>query len=145
MAWATLDEIGDYPSPIEVTDAHLFVAQDLVELFANVTEDATDQDLISTRDVRLLNRAVIYQSIFVANHSELLTSHDVTSASGDGLSAQYRTADAQLLAPMASRLINRLSWRQRGLRVQPRGRYVESDRGSRDSAARDDRRVWDQL
>ena len=146
MSWATLAEIGDYPSPVTVTQAHLDLAQDMIEIRANTTETASDDGNISPRNLRLLNRAVIYQAIFVANHPEVLTSHDVNSASGDGLSAQYRTADAQLYAPMATRCINRLSWMLCGIRVGRRAtRGFVDDRGNRDSAVRDDRRVWTPL
>jgi len=146
MAWATLAEITEYPGGDQVTTAHLALAQDLVEIFAGVTEDASDQDLVSSRDLRLLNRAVIYEAIFVSDHPEVLTVHDVESASGDGISAQYRTANAQFIAPLADRCINRLSWRQRGLRVRRRGaRYDLDDRGNRDSAVRDDDRLWTPL
>lgn len=144
MSWATLDEVGDYPSPVTVTQAHLDLAQDMIEIAAGCTEDATIN--ISERNLRLLNRAVIYQTIFVANHPELLTSHDVTSASADGVSAQYRTADAQLYAPMASRCVRRLSWQQRGVRTRPFGAGPDvSLAASRDSAARDDARCWTPL
>lgn len=144
MAWATLAEVQDYPSPIDVTQAHVDLAQDMIEIQANTTETASDDGNISPRNLRLLNRAVIYQAIFIANHPELLVTHDVTNASSDGLTASYRTADAQLYAPMATRCLNRLSWRQTGIRVGKREQYL-SDRGNRDSAVRDDGRRWTQL
>lgn len=145
--WATLADVADYPSPVTVTQAHLDLAQDMVEIEANTTEQASDDGNIAPRDLRLLNRAVIYQAIFIANHPEILTSHDVTSASGDGLSAQYRTADAQLYAPMASRCIRRLSWRMAGLTVRSKrwAPLADDDHGNRDSAVRDDRRSWTPL
>jgi hypothetical protein len=142
MSWATLDEVGDYPSPVEVTQEHLDLAQDMIEIAAGCTDSGATINL-SDRNLRLLNRAVIYQSIFVANHPELLISHDVTSASADGVSAQYRTAEAQLYAPMASRCVRRLSWKQRGVKTRPMGAGPDvSLAASRDSAARDDARCW---
>jgi hypothetical protein len=141
VAWATLAEVADFPSPVEVTQAHIDLAQDMIEIHAGTTEQASDDGLIGTRNLRLLNRAVTYQAIFIANHPEILTSHDVSSAAADGVTAQYRTADAQLYAPMATRCVNRLSWRMAGIRVQRRERLL-SDRGNRDSAVRDDRRPW---
>lgn len=144
MAWATLAEVGDYPSPVEVTQAHLDLAQDMIEILAGTTELASDDGMISSRNLRLLNRAVIYQAIFVANHPELLIAHDVSNASSDGINATYRTADAQLYAPLATRCVNRLSWRLTGIRVGRRQRYL-SETGNRDSAVRDDQRRWTPL
>lgn len=141
MAWATLAEVEDYPSPVTVTQAHIDLAQDMIEIQAGTTEEASDEGLIGSRNLRLLNRAVIYQAIFVANHPEILVSNDVTGANADGVSAQYRTADAQLYAPMATRCIARLSWRMQGIRTARRARML-SNRGNRDSAARDDQRPW---
>lgn len=146
MPWATLSEISEYPSPVTVTTAHLNQAQDIVEIFAGTTELASGAGNISPRNLRLLNRAVIYQAIFVANHPELLTLADVESLSADGLSATYRTANAQLLAPMADRCINRLSWRLRGI-VARRSRATADadDRINRDSAVADDNLPWDPM
>jgi len=77
-------------------------------------------------------------------HPDVMEAMDVQGVSQDGLSAQYAHANAHLLAPMAKRCIDRLSWRTAPLRARPR-RGTASDRGDRDSAVRDDQYVWQSM
>jgi len=144
--WATLTEANDIaPAGLTVTAQNLAVAQSIVELFSGTTTAASDAGSISSRNLRLLGLATRYQAVFVANHPDLLTNMDVDSFGQDGLNVTYANSDAQLLAPLASRCINRLSWKQRGLRTARRGSRRFSERGNRNSAARDDDRGWTPL
>jgi hypothetical protein len=145
MPWATLSEVQDLPGGEDATQADLDLAQIMIEDLAGTTEVASDQGNISSTNLRRLKNAVIFQTIFIGGHPELLTVQDVTGASGDGVSAQYRTADSQLYAPLASRAVNRLSWRLRGLRTRKYGQTLGEDEGNRDSAAADDAKEWSQL
>jgi hypothetical protein len=67
---------------------------------------------------------------------------DVEGVSQDGLNATYANANAHLLAPLAKRCIDRLSW-MREIRVGlSRAARLRTDRGNRDSAVRDDQYAW---
>lgn len=148
MPWADLDDAVAMGAMVgvTVTQLHLDVAQETVELFSGTTEAASDAGNISERNLRLLEMATRYQAVYVAAHPELFVVQDVTSASQDGASANYAHADAQLLAPLAHRSILKLSWRQRGLRVRRPGMLrPETDYGNRDSATRDDSLDWSPL
>jgi hypothetical protein len=91
----------------DISEADLFAAQGMIAVFA----DVTGAPVLSGRDAVLLGTATAYQAAFVAANPDLLTAADVTALSQDGASAQFDGADARLLAPMARRCLNRLSWR----------------------------------
>lgn len=148
MTWATLDDLSGINVGVAVTQEHLDMAQEVVELFAGTTEDASDAGNISSRNLRHLRTAVKYQAIWLSHHPEVLTALDVDSVSADGVSTTYAHIDARLLAPLAHRAIARLSWKQRGARVRNRNGRHGSDAalaeltGDRDSAVRDDNLPW---
>jgi hypothetical protein len=128
----------------EVTEDELFQAQAIIELFSGVTIDASDQDLISGRNLRMLTWAVCYEAAFIQDNPDLFTAADTTSWSQDGVSAQPAHENAALLAPLAHRCLRRLSWRLAPINALTRtGRGV--DRGNRDNAVRDDQFVWTPL
>lgn len=142
MAWATDDDVVTITGR-EATQGALAVAQVIVEIFSGTTELASDDELISTRNLRHLKNAVAFQAVWLDAHPDALEAMDVEGVSQDGLNATYANANAHLLAPLANRCINRLSWRrqiQTGLR-----RNAGSDRGNRDSAVRDDQFAWTPL
>ncbi len=90
----------------------------------------------------MLKNAVAFQAVWLDSHPDVLDAMDVSGVSQDGLNAQYATANAHLLAPLASRCIERLSWR-REIRVgRSRLARLRADRGNRDSAVRDDQYAW---
>ncbi len=115
MAWATTAEAFTYTG-IPVTTAQIEQAQFIVELFSDVTEDAT----VSSKNQRFLKMAVAYQAAFITEHPDLFTHVDVSTMLQDGLQFTRGHENAFLLAPMARRAINRLSWRRnRSLKVRP--------------------------
>lgn len=73
--------------------------------------EAVDRPDISDRDRYWLKLATCYQAAFVLDNPDLFSRADVTSASQDGESANFRNVDAHLLAPLARKCIRRLSWR----------------------------------
>ena len=79
MTWATTGETLTYTG-IEVTSAELNQAQFIVELFADVTEDAA----ISTKNLRLLKMAVAYQAAYITDTPDLFTHVDVSTISSGG-------------------------------------------------------------
>jgi hypothetical protein len=94
---------------IEVTDGQLGTAQAAIEVLCGRT--FADTDRIRPRDLYWLVRAVAYQGVWAAQQPGLESRMDLTSTSQDSVSAAM-TGDAVVLAPMAARALNRLSWRR---------------------------------
>jgi hypothetical protein len=119
VTWATEQDVATYTG-MTVTEPQIVQAQAIVELFADVTEDASDAGLISTKNLRLLRMAVSYQAAWMPLNPDLFTHHDAQSVTQDSVSVTPAHANAALLAPLAKRSIDRLSWRRnRGLRIAP--------------------------
>ncbi|MFF4346805.1 hypothetical protein [Streptomyces sp. NPDC001530] len=117
MPWATTSDVTTYTG-LTVTGAQVEQAQAVVELFADTTEDASDGGAISAKNLRLLKLAVSYQAAWITQHPDAFTSMDTTSVSQDQVSATWLHANAGILAPLATRCIDRLSWKRiRPLRV----------------------------
>jgi hypothetical protein len=118
MAWTTEAETFTYTG-ITVTAAEVEQAQVIVELFSDTTEDASDQGLISSKNLRFLKMAVAYQAAWITEHPDLFTHVDVSTMLQDGLQFTRGHENAMLLAPFARRAINRLSWkRNRSIKVK---------------------------
>lgn len=115
MAWATTGEVLTYTG-ITVTEAEVDQAQFMVEMFADVTEDA----ILSTKNLRFLKMATAYQAAWMTEHPDIFTHVDVSTMLQDGLQFTRGHENATLLAPMARRAINRLSWRRnRSIKIRP--------------------------
>jgi len=145
MGWATIDQVHDLTGR-EASQESLAGAQTIIELFSGTSTVASDNGLIASKNLRLLQQAVAWQAVWLDAHPDVLEAMDVEGVSQDGLSAQYANANAHLLAPLASRCLNRLSWRKE-IRVSKGlwSRRHLSDRGNRDSAVRDDQYEWSPL
>lgn len=121
MAWAIPADVAALTG-ITATDAQVSQAQGVVELLADVTEDATIAGNISTKNHRLLKQAVAYQAAWITQHPDAFTNMDVTAVSQDQVSATMAHANAVILSPLAKRCIDRLSWRRiRPLRIRAAG------------------------
>ena|SRR5438067_7651512 len=119
MTWATTSDVATYTG-ITVTAAQVEQAQAVVELFVDTTEVASTVGLISQKNVRLLKMAVAYQAAWITQHPDWATNMDTTNVSQDQVSATWAHANAGVLAPLAKRCIDRVSWRRiRPLRVRP--------------------------
>ncbi|MEU6234425.1 hypothetical protein [Kitasatospora sp. NPDC047058] len=94
---------------VEATDQQILTAQAAVEVMCGRTYGDTAR--IRTRDLYWLGRALAYQAVWAAQQPGLESRMDLTSSTQDGVSANL-TGDAVVLAPMAARAINRLSWRR---------------------------------
>jgi hypothetical protein len=142
-AWVTDEDIYSIARR-EVSDTSVVVAQEIISIFSGVDADVDLTDgVISSRNVRALQRAVVFQAIWLEAHPDALETMDVSGVSQDGLSAQYATESAHLLAPLAARCIRRLSWKLAPLRARSgRGRFGLIDVGDRDDAERDDQFDW---
>lgn len=116
MSWASIAETLTY-TQITVTQADIESAQFMVELFADTTEDVT----VSSKNTRLLKMAVAYQAAWISDHPDIFTHVDVSTMLQDGIQFTQGHANAGLLAPMAKRAIDRLSWkRNRNIKIRPK-------------------------
>jgi hypothetical protein len=141
MAWATVADVTNLTG-ITPTAAQVTQAQGIIEIFAGATEEAIE---FSSTNERLLTKAVAYQAAWITEHPDAFTNVDVTSWNQDGASSTLTHHNAGVLAPMAKRCIDRLSWRgTRSLRIRSRAENegYPFDFNSRDSAAADDDREW---
>jgi hypothetical protein len=119
VTWATSSDVATLTG-ITVTDAQVDQAQAVVELFVDTTEVASTVGLISQKNLRLLKMAVAYQAAWITQHPDWATNMDTTNVSQDQVSATWAHANAGVLAPLAKRCIDRVSWRRiRPLRVRP--------------------------
>jgi hypothetical protein len=141
MAWATIGETLDLTG-IVVGNDNLTAAQGLIELFADTTEDASDAGNISSKNLRLLKLAVAYQAAWLTNHPDAYVTIDVSNAQQDGLGYTLAHANSTIIAPLAKRAIDRLSWkRNRNIVIRRRRNFYNEPRtNGYSSAARDDNR-----
>lgn len=109
--WATTGDVLLYTG-VTVTGAQVAQAQAVVEIFADTTTAASDAGNISEKNLRLLKQATAYQAAWISQHPDAFTNMDVTSISQDQVSATFLHANALILAPLAKRCIDRLSWRR---------------------------------
>lgn len=145
MGWATAEDVYETTGR-EASPESLAAAQVIIEIFAGTTTVASDEELVASRNLRLLKQAVSFQAVWLDAHPDALEAMDVEGVSQDGLSAQYANVNAHLLAPLATRCLNRLSWRHQ-IRIG-RSNWMRKrlyDRGNRDSAVRDDQYEWSPL
>ncbi len=127
-AWATPQQVND-TTGFTVTSQQLTAAQAVVEVFADTTTDASDAGNISPKNLRLLRLAVCYQAAWITQHPDAFTNVDLTNFNQDQVSGTLAHANALVLAPMAKRCIDRLSWkRMRPLRIGARGGYGQIPR-----------------
>lgn len=112
MAWATTAEATSYTG-VAISQEQLDLAQPIIDIFANISwaEDFVLTSL-KNRDQRLLKLAVSYQAKWMADQIDVLNRTDVDNVSQDGMSFKNAHADAQLLAPLAKRALDKVSWRK---------------------------------
>jgi hypothetical protein len=109
MAWATEAEVLALTGRT-VTADQVAQAQAIIELFAETTPEADADQAAKT--LRLLNRAVSWQAAWMATQIDVDARVDVQTLSQDGVSTQFADEDAQYLAPLAKRCLNKLPWRR---------------------------------
>jgi hypothetical protein len=137
-AWATAGDVAAYTG-ITATAAQVAQAQAVVEVFADTTTAASDAGNISEKNLRLLKQAVAYQAAWITQHPDAFTNVDLTNFNQDQVSGTLAHANALILAPLAKRCIDRLSWkRMRPLRIGRRGGRPVSPYLNTTSASRDE-------
>lgn len=112
MSWATAEQASTITGKT-VTDEDLAVAQSVIDIFSGVVEDQAED--LKAKDLRMLRYAVSYQATWMKTNAGALTGSDVQSATQGSVSfTRFNEGheDAMVLAPLASRCLNRLSWRR---------------------------------
>jgi hypothetical protein len=105
--WVTGAEASDITAKT-VTDEQVTAAHPIIEIFSNVTSDASAA--LKPRDVRLLRYAEAYQAAWMPSQVDFTSRMDVDDVDQDGISYSKSDGDAFVLAPLAKRCILRLSW-----------------------------------
>lgn len=108
-AWATVDDVDDVTG-LTVDDKAIRRAAATLETITGLIEAVPRPD-ITDRDRHYLKLMTCYQVAFMKDNPDLFSRNDVTSASQDGESANYRNVDSHLFAPLARKAYRRLSWR----------------------------------
>ena len=141
MPWATPTDV-DAVVGLTVDLAAISRATSTLETITGLIE-AVDRPDITDRDRHFLKLMTCYQVGFMADNPDLFSRADVTSASQDGESANYRNVDSHLFAPLARKAYRRLSWRSLRL-LSPAGGIGSAPSASRDvnSEAFDDALPW---
>lgn len=110
--WCTTADVTNLTG-VTVTDAQLLRAQAVIETFEDV--DPVDPgDHLTARDRERFRKATAYQAGWMYEQIALEQRTDVESISQDGQSWRYAHPDAVVLAPLAKRNLDLLSWRQDG-------------------------------
>lgn len=107
--WATIADVDEVTGKT-VTAKERGIAVRSLEPLVGLIE-SVDRPDISDRDRYWLKLATCYQAAYVLDNPDFFSRADVTSASQDGESANFRNVDAHLLSPLARKCIRRLSWR----------------------------------
>lgn len=143
MAWATTADVLNITTKAVGQD-NIEAAQIMIEIFSDVTEESSDNGLISGKNLRLLKCAVAYQAAWMTAHPDQFTSTDFETFQMDGLSVTNANENSLILAPMARRCIKRLSWkRNRSIHINPafgRRSYVPPTTADQNNSVLDDYR-----
>lgn len=110
MAFVTPSEVstltGRTPSADTIT-----LAETVMDVHAGRAQEVWPY--LSDADQRTLRYAIAFQAVWLDAHPEAVSSMDVESASQLDQSVTPTDADALTLAPLARRVLRRLSWRRR--------------------------------
>lgn len=138
MAWATTDEATGYVG-VAVSSEQLATAQPVIDIWSGLEWTVNfETTRLKSRDLYLLKLAVSYQAKWMADQIDVLNRTDVESVTQDGMSFKNAHVDAQLLAPMAKRALDRVSWRKaRTINPTPSKGY------RRNASLNDDESCWD--
>lgn len=144
MPWASAGETA-LLTGVSVDSAVLAQAQGVIDVFSGVVEEQAEH--ISARNLRLLKSAVAYQAAWMAGQIDVTTRVDVAELDQDGTRMKVSDPDALVLAPLAKRCLDRLTWRgPRSSRVAPFScaRAVFGSPGDAEAAFLRDGRGFDQ-
>lgn len=134
--WCTVEQVENLTA-VTVSDAQLLRAQGVIETFVDV-DPAEPGDHLSTRDRNRLVSATAYQAGWMFEQIQLETRTDVENLNQDGQSWKYAHPDAVVLAPLAKRNIDRLSWNTSGTYGGCRRKRYATIDDVRDAVMRDE-------
>lgn len=101
-------EVASHITRVGLAQDDLDAAHAMVTIWAGVTTDARDS--LKPRDLRLLQYAEAYQAAWLQSQTDVTGRMDVTQVVQDGSQYSKDDPDAMVLAPLAKRCIQRLSW-----------------------------------
>lgn len=107
MAWATTADVLAMTGST-VTADELARAVAVVELFVGITED--NETELTESNLRMLKAAACYQAAWMASQVDVVGRMSVERIEQDGAVVQPGAADDLVLAPLAKRAVQRLSW-----------------------------------
>lgn len=107
--WATVADVHNFTG-VTVVDADVNEAQGIIDVYAGITTVAIAN--LKARDIRLLKQAVCYQAAWAAKQIDVFTRVDVQSVNQDGMNFTITDPDAMIIAPLARRCLDRLTWRK---------------------------------
>lgn len=110
--WADITRVFDLTG-VTVTEPQLVQAQGVIETFVDI-DPADPGEHFSVRDRERLVKAHAYQAGWMFEQIDLHQRTDVDNLSQDGITFKYANPDAVVLAPLAHRNIDQLSWNQDG-------------------------------
>lgn len=110
MPWATISDTTALTGTT-VDESTLGQAQGVVELFAGITEDNTAT--MSNGNARMLKAATAYQAAWMKSQVDVTGRMDVAEVQQDGATVKPAGPDDLVLAPLAKRCLDRLTWRGR--------------------------------
>jgi hypothetical protein len=109
MAWIT-GAAASVITGVTLTDAACNVAQEIVDLYSNRTQSASAS--MTVKDRYWLARAVAWQAAWLAGQVAIEGRMGVSFAGAGGSTISIPDEATLVLAPLARRAINRLSWKR---------------------------------
>lgn len=110
MAFVTPAEVETLTGRTPTADT-ITLAETVMDIHAGRAQEVWPY--LSDADQRTLRYAIAFQAVWLDAHPEAVSSMDVESASQLDQSVTPTDADALTLAPLARRVLRRLSWRRR--------------------------------
>lgn len=135
-AWCTVQDVVDLTA-VEVDEPQLLRAQGVIETFQDV-DPGDPGDHLSVRDRERLRKATAYQAGWMFEKIEVEQRTDVTQLSQAGVTFVYAHPDAVVLAPLAKRNLDRLSWNASGPVSPKASKRYETLEQVRDAVLRDE-------
>ena len=107
QSWASVDDVATITG-VTVTTPVLMMAQMIIETSCNRTYGGSGG--MRTRDLTWLRAAVAWEAAWIPSQPGLLQRTGAQGVSQDGVSATFRSAADQWLAPLAQRALKNCSW-----------------------------------
>jgi len=117
MTWATQSDVATLTGATVDTDS-VVQAQAIIELFVGISEQNTTE--LTTGNARMLKAAVAYQAAWLESQVDVTGRMGVSEIDQDGVTVTPGSPDDLVIAPLAKRAVQRLSWMGRhGIALRP--------------------------